>query len=166
MISDVFKSRIKSPNSKLLSFGEGSIALATPVGKYNSINVTSFFGCDVSYLGDCFKDFLIEKRAEISYYKKNNMPVIDVLVVDFFKWIVSKDNKYSTFVPFAKTYIEAYNKNQIIVDDSNEVKVITLLKDELAVLLKRRDSINKQISIVEQQIEFLLDNKSKGGADR
>lgn len=108
-----------------------------------TISPTELFGCN-QYISD--EIVIVIKKGKITDNPK---------VIDFIKWVrnVEYSNKIDKVHPYAKAYIEAYEK-------TNEYKK-NLLKEKLNNLLQKREKLDKEISTLQEEIKNFDNNNKK-----
>lgn len=112
-----------------------------------TISPTELFGCNQYISDEIMKEFVIViKKGKITDNPK---------VIDFIKWVrnVEYSNKIDKVHPYAKAYIEAYEK-------TNEYKK-NLLKEKLNNLLQKREKLDKEISTLQEEIKNFDNNNKK-----
>jgi len=112
-----------------------------------TISPTKLFGCNQYISDEIMKEFVIViKKGKITDNPK---------VIDFIKWVrnVEYSNKIDKVHPYAKAYIEAYEK-------TNEYKK-NLLKEKLNNLLQKREKLDKEISTLQEEIKNFDNNNKK-----
>ena len=112
-----------------------------------TISPTELFGCNQYISDEIMKEFVIViKKGKITDNPK---------VIDFIKWVrnVEYSNKIDKVHPYAKAYIEAYEK-------TNEYKK-NLLKEKLNNLLQKRKKLDKEISTLQEEIKNFDNNNKK-----
>lgn len=113
----------------------------------STISPTELFGCNQYISDEIMKEFVIVIKKE----KITDNPK----VIDFIKWVrnVEYSNKIDKVHPYAKAYIEAYEK-------TNEYKK-NLLKEKLNKLLQEREKLDKEISNLQEEIKNFDNNNKK-----
>lgn len=113
----------------------------------NTISPTELFGCNQYISDEIMKEFVMNiKKGKITDNPK---------VIDFIRWVrnVEYSNKIDKVHPYAKTYIESYEK-------TNEYKK-NLLKEKLNNLLQKREKLDKEISTIQEEIKNFDNNNKK-----
>lgn len=121
----------------------------------SDVNIVSFFGSDISDLA--FSKFIEQCRDKNEKRKNENLPEDEVKIIDFFKWIEKQE--ITGLMPFAKVYIEAYEKNNKLSEV--DASTMAFLKGQLESLIKMKSDIDGQIIELQQKIEEI--SNSKGG---
>lgn len=113
----------------------------------STISPTELFGCNQYISDEIMKEFVMDiKKEKITYNPK---------VIYFIRWVrnVEYSNKIDKVHPYAKAYIEAYEK-------TNEYKK-SLLKEKLKNLLQKREKLDKEISNLQEEIKNFDNNNKK-----
>lgn len=113
----------------------------------STISPTELFGCNQYISDEIMKEFVMNiKKGKITDNPK---------VIDFIRWVrnVEYSNKIDKVHPYAKAYIESYEK-------TNEYKK-NLLKEKLNNLLQKRKKLDKEISTLQEEIKNFDNNNKK-----
>ena len=116
------------------------------------IIITSFFGLDDFTLGNVVWDFLKDKN-----------PDEDVKVIDVLKYIANDEYLKPPYRAICEAYIAEYNRMIELGEEYASPEVISYLKVQLESLISSRDDLDKQISVLQNKIEYLSSKGSNGG---
>lgn len=157
LLADVYLDRSIDLERTVLESEHGRVIFTPVNGQPDETNIR--FMCGVSgYFA--FNRFIRKKNLQKFHREHNNLPIEDVSLIDFFKWII-EENRFNYLIPFAKAYIESYEKNIALVNE--DAQTIGILKEQLTKLAEEKASIDAQIKDIQQKIDELSKKDSKGG---
>ena len=139
---------------------------AEPTARDYEVKVADFFGCDYCFPSTCVEKFLREKVAERNERVSKHLPQEPVKVIDFFNWVVTKEDEFEKYVPASKMYIEEYEKKHTPVTRENESNSLVSLRGQLTTLLRSRKALDEQIDAIQKQIDSMCNDDTKGGVLR
>lgn len=84
-------------------------------------------------------------------------------LIDYLNWLLISNNLNSVEYFVVSAYIDSYEKNKDVIAKDNGVNTIEYLKKQLTDLISMRDSLNNQISSLQQEIADLSKIEDMGG---
>jgi hypothetical protein len=132
-------------------YGRDFIDLKPEGDKAERIMISRFFATDTIGYGNIVHEFLKTKSTDE-----------DVKVIDVIKYL-STLNLKDPFIAMCNAYISEYNKMIELGDEYASPSVISYLKTQLESLISSRDDLDKQISVLQNKIEYLSSKGSNGG---